>query len=50
MTDVITDNICAHVACGCEVQPGSEYCCLECENDKEGTDCSCGHVDCHATA
>ena len=50
MTDLTNQKTCAHAACGCEVEPGSEYCSLECEKDREGTDCSCGHVDCQARA
>jgi len=50
MTRITDENICAHVACGCPVEQGAEYCSLACEKAREETDCSCGHVECCARA
>lgn len=44
------EKTCAHVACGCEAEPGSEFCSIACEKAREETDCSCGHAECQAKA
>ena len=41
---------CAHTACHCRAQAGSNYCCGECEKARDQTDCNCGHPECQARA
>jgi hypothetical protein len=37
---------CKDPACSCPVGDNEEYCCLECQQNKEPTDCPCIHEVC----
>ena len=50
MNEAIEGKICAHVPCGCQAEPGSDYCSPQCEKAGEETDCMCGHPECQARA
>ena len=41
---------CAHIACGCPAETGSDYCSPACEKAGDSTDCGCGHADSRAEA
>jgi hypothetical protein len=46
----IEGKVCAHIACGCPVGDGEDYCSPACEKAFGETDCNCGHADCQARA
>ena len=50
MMKEIEENACGHSGCGCEREPGSEFCSPQCEKAGDETDCSCGHPGCGAEA
>ncbi len=46
----IYDKTCAHIACQCPPDIGSDYCSPACEKAGDSTDCLCGHDECRAQA
>ena len=40
--------VCAHTACTCEAEAGSEYCSSFCETHATAPDCHCHHEGCAA--
>ena len=51
MENAMEERECAHVACGCPTEAGSDYCSPQCERaSPDETDCNCGHPECRAQA
>ncbi len=52
ISEAIEGKICAHIACGCEAEAGSDYCSPQCKKSAAvgETDCNCGHAECQARA
>jgi hypothetical protein len=50
MPEQIADKKCANALCGCKPELGSDFCGLHCAQERDETDCGCGHAECMAKA